>query len=234
MTNELHSSAGAYALDALDADEQAAFEKHLDECADCGAEVKGFLATTARIAEASGQAPSPALKTQVMRSIAHTVQERPVVTSLADRRKRRLLPRIALVAAGLLTALSIAGYVSERNQAGDLEAERAAVIKIMSSDDAAITKATMSNGGTAQLIASKENNKAVVVTDNLPKLKDGRVYQLWMITGDEPTSAGLIDAGSNIATMNGVDTVEQVALTVEPSGGSKSPTTKPIATLSAT
>lgn len=233
MITDLHSLAAPYVLGALDAAETAEFETHLERCEDCVAELAGFEATAARLAEASAQTPPATLKPALMRSIGQTAQERPVVVALADRRTRRILPRIALAAAALLTALSIGGYISEHNQKTDLQAERAAVIKIMGANDTEISSTALDNGGNAKMIASKETDEAVLLTDNLPSLDDGRVYQLWAITGQKPTSAGLIDSGSNIRVLKSVSGVDQVALTVEPAGGSKQPTTKPIAMMSA-
>ena len=50
---DLHTLTGAYAADALDPVERDAFERHLQECADCRQEVAELRATTARLAGAS-------------------------------------------------------------------------------------------------------------------------------------------------------------------------------------
>ena len=232
MTTDLHSYGAPYALDALDADERTRFEAHLEHCADCRAELPGFLETANRLGEAAGEAPPAELKARLMASISQTAQERPVVTSFASRsRLRQLLPRMALAAAAVLTALSIGGYITEHNQSADLEAERAAVMTVMASNDAAFTKAALRDGGTVKMVTSKSSDKAVVVTADLPELDDARVYQLWTIIGDSPTSAGIVKAGSAMALMAGVKAVDAVALTIEPEGGSKLPTSKPIATM---
>ena len=234
MTNDIHSFGAPYALDALDADERTRFEAHLEHCADCRAELPGFLATANRLGEATGQTPPAELKARLMASISQTAQERPVVTSLAGRsRLRRALPRMALAAAAVLTALSIGGYISEHNQNVNLEAERAAVLTVMSSDDAAFDTTALSDGGTVQMVTSKSADKAVILTADLPELSDAHVYQLWTVIGDSPTSAGIIKPGSDTIVMTGIKTADMVAVTVEPAGGSKQPTTKPIATLTA-
>ena len=53
MTSELHHLAGAYALDALEESERAAFEQHLASCDWCTVEVADFRATAAVLAIAS-------------------------------------------------------------------------------------------------------------------------------------------------------------------------------------
>lgn len=140
---------------------------------------------------------------------------------------------MALAAAAVLTAVSIGGYITEHNQNSELRAERAAVLTVMSSDDAAFGTTALSGGGTVQMVASKSSDSAVVLTTNLPKLSDARVYQLWTVIGDSPTSAGIIKPGSDTIMMTSIKTADMMAITVEPAGGSKQPTTKPIATLTA-
>src|SRR5262249_19625458 len=51
--------AGPYALDAIDGDEQAAYEAHLDDCATCVLEVAEFHETAALLAQGVAQ-PVPA------------------------------------------------------------------------------------------------------------------------------------------------------------------------------
>ena len=48
---EIHALSGAYAVDALDDLERAAFERHLAECAECQAEVASLREAAAMIAE---------------------------------------------------------------------------------------------------------------------------------------------------------------------------------------
>jgi anti-sigma-K factor RskA len=67
-----------------------------------------------------------------------------------------------------------------------------------------------------------------VDTRDLAPLDDDHVYQLWAIVDGTMTSAGLVedkDAGAHMA-MPAAGT--QVAITVEPAGGSQEPTTDPI------
>ena len=47
MTVDIHTLAGAYALDALNDLERAAFARHMTECEACAQEVAEYLETTA-------------------------------------------------------------------------------------------------------------------------------------------------------------------------------------------
>ena len=64
MTQDPHSLLAPYALDALDQDERAAFEAHLDRCSDCQTELGGFVATAGRLGSADESAPPAPLRAQ--------------------------------------------------------------------------------------------------------------------------------------------------------------------------
>lgn len=73
--DDLHDLAAAYALDALDPDDQHAFERHLDECSSCQAEVATHWDTIARLELADPVAPPTSLRDGVLATIASTPQE---------------------------------------------------------------------------------------------------------------------------------------------------------------
>ena len=71
-----------------------------------------------------------------------------------------------------------------------------------------------------------------MVTSGLPALGVDQTYELWFIEGGTATSAGTFnvgDSGTTLRVLDGqmVDNAS-VGLTVEPAGGSISPTTDPI------
>lgn len=62
-------------------------------------------------------------------------------------------------------------------------------------------------------------------------LPSGKTYQLWYINGSSIKSAGTVQATSNDVTQVLQGDLKQgdtVGVTVEPAGGSRQPTTKPI------
>jgi anti-sigma-K factor RskA len=230
MTADLHSLVAPYALNALDADERARFESHLGECATCRAELAGFAATTARLGESEAQAPPAALRERLMSEIATTRQEHPTVVAIKQSALRRTLPRLAVAAALLVGGAGIGGYFVERDQTNDLRAERAAITSIVAAADATTTNKAFAGGGKVRLISSASEDAAVIVASDLPDLKGGKVYQVWVVKDDSPTSEGVF-ATSGSMIMDDIDDADRVAITVEPKGGSKQPTTSPIATL---
>ena len=55
--HEMHIDVGCYVADALDNDERAAFEAHLDHCESCSREVVEFSETSAELARLVAMAP---------------------------------------------------------------------------------------------------------------------------------------------------------------------------------
>ncbi|GAB3113597.1 anti-sigma factor [Janibacter alkaliphilus] len=78
MSPDLHSLSGAYALDALDADERTAFEEHLRVCAACRDEVASFAEVTPLLAAGDEVAPPPSLRDRVLADARTTRQDPPL------------------------------------------------------------------------------------------------------------------------------------------------------------
>ena len=57
--DEMHVLTGSYALDALVPQETDAFERHLQHCGPCQAEIRGLRETAARLALAQARAAGP-------------------------------------------------------------------------------------------------------------------------------------------------------------------------------
>ncbi|KTR04732.1 anti-sigma factor [Curtobacterium luteum] len=92
-------------------------------------------------------------------------------------------------------------------------------------------------GGTATVVWSQDLGKSAVILDGVEAAPKGKTYELWYIdskaAGGAITSAGLMDQyadGVHSAVLTGkVRDGVTVGITVEPEGGSKQPTTTPIA-----
>ncbi|MDX6278661.1 MAG: hypothetical protein QOJ72_2789 [Nocardioidaceae bacterium] len=231
MTTDLHSLLAPYALNALDSWERERFEIHLEQCADCRAELAGFVGTAARLGDAAHQAPPAELRDRLMAAVATTPQERPVVTALAQRGGlRRALPRLAVAAAFLVGAVGVGGYVTERNQADNYRADSQAITSVLAAPDADTAVKTFGKAGRVRMISSASKDSAVIVASDLPSLTHSRVYQVWLVKDDSPASQGTFSR-SGTMIMKGLHGVDHVAITVEPKGGSKQPTTAPISTI---
>lgn len=229
MSLDLHHLLAPYVLDSLEPDDRSRFEVHLAQCELCRSELPGFCETAARIGEAEAQTPPPALRERLMTMASTTQQEHPVVTAFAQRsRMRRTLPRLALAAAAVVAAVSIGGYVSEHERAGDLSADQNHLTTVVSAADAAMTEGAAIGGGKVRVIASPSHDAAVVVGTSLTDLKSDQTYQVWRMHDGQPTSVGLLGRRSGLLYVDTLDGADAFAITVEPKGGSKQPTSKPI------
>lgn len=247
---DAHALAGAYALDALDSAERDEFERHLRGCRACQAEVRGFAATAASLAQAATSEPPPWLKQRVLAAAAVTRQLPPEVTVASDgeprRRRERTapaarspwVPRLALaVGGGGLVAAAVLGYVtvSAQNQLTTSQAQSQELASVLTAPDARITSGATSAGGTATVVASPSEGKMVFTTSGLQGLPSSEVYQMWFLGPGSPRSAGLVPPASNGATppvlASGLESGDKVAVTVEPAGGTRQPTTSPIVVL---
>ena len=231
MSIDLHSLMAPYALDALDADERSRFEAHLDQCVDCQVEMAGFMETAVRLGDAVSHTPPPALRDRLLAEISTTPQQHPIVSSLAERRTlRRVLPRLVMAAAFLVGAVGVGGFVVERDNAQQEHDQNVAISRVIGAEDVATKAKTFDTGGSVKMYSSAAADSAVIIAKDLPSPGAGKVYQVWMIDQAGPTSQGTFEKGGQMI-MSGVSGADRVAVTVEPAGGSKQPTSAPIATI---
>jgi anti-sigma-K factor RskA len=237
---EVHTLIGAYALDAVDDDERAQFERHLADCEPCREEVGGLRLTALRLADAAAVPPPPRLRERVLADVRVTPQARDVV-ALAPRRGPVADPggRVWLAAASVLAVVSVGtgGLAwTQYREAQDARAQAASVEQVVTDPGAKLQQQRLPGGGTATLVVA--GGRAVLAGAGLPALPDGRTYQLWIVRPGRITSAGLgpeggAGAGPWSRLVQGVQRGDTVAVSVEPSGGSQQPTTTPLVTLTA-
>ncbi len=100
--DNMHVLTGSYALDALSDQERTEFERHLQHCPSCQAEVRGLRETAARLAIARSARPPAQLEQRVLAATYRTRQLPP----LAGQRLRRDLrgTRLARLFAARLAA----------------------------------------------------------------------------------------------------------------------------------
>lgn len=222
MTSDLHHLAAAYALDALDADERAAFEAHAPTCAICSGEVADFRETAAVLAADVATPPPAELKASVMAEIARTRQLSPrrteVVALDRARRPRRALTALAGAAAAAILVVSTALVVrSGTDEFGPLlEAADASFVTLEG------------EGGSIEAVWSAELDQVLVQATSLPSPGDGRSYALWSLRDDVATPAGLFvpDGDGTVVAVLDLDDLDPTAwgVTIEPDGGSPQPT----------
>jgi anti-sigma-K factor RskA len=231
--HEIHALSGAYAVDALDAAERALFEDHLASCAACRAEVASLRGTTALLGGLEDAAPPPALRDRVLAGI-RTVRPHPPLgrqTATGRRRRpaRRWLAGLA-VAAAVLGVAGVGTVVWEQQH--ESTGQLSVADRVLQAADAKRVSLTLPGGARASVIRSVSEGRAVLVTHNMPAAPSGRVYELWLQTpAGKMVPAGTMDKpGTEPVVLRGDATnATAVGITVEPKGGSESPTSEPIA-----
>jgi anti-sigma-K factor RskA len=146
---------------------------------------------------------------------------------------RRSSPMRWLVAAAAAAVLVIGGFAVWRSSETGSAPPPTVAEQVRSAPDAKTSSnVALPGGGTATVVRSPSLGKAVVITSDLPSAPAGKVYQLWLQDkSGHFTSAGLMAAaGDQTVVLQGDAADAQAAgITVEPEGGSKQPTSSPIA-----
>lgn len=240
MSPDMHTLTGAYAAHALPLQEEREFEAHLGECDACAQEIYELQATTARLAGGVAVLPPPALQARVMAHIATVRQLPPEATDGAVATVVRLrVPwyrsPVGLAASVLmLVSLSLGGVVAAQQQRLADERRATQTWAAIVGDPTRVVRSMPVAGGTATLVAA--GGRAVFTAQDLPALPGNRSYQLWVVGKDKTVrSVGLLTphGGQAQSLVPRFGSAVGLAVSVEPSGGSKQPTTKPIVTIAA-
>ncbi|MEV7371570.1 anti-sigma factor [Streptomyces sp. NPDC090301] len=243
-TADPHTITGAYALHALDPEEHEAVRRHLAECPSCAQEVLEFSETVVRLGLAVAVTPTAALRTGVLERIATVRQEPPATRAARAPRGRRGLRRWShwALAACLAGAVGLGGVAAwQHGLAEDARQETArareandAVAEVLAAPDARVSTSRLEGGAVGTVVVSASLDRAVFAASGMAPPPAGKVYQLWYDDEGTMRSAGLMDPGATAeATLldGPVDRASGVGVTVEPAGGSPSPTSAPVAVL---
>ena len=258
MSTDLATLTGAYAVDALPDDERTAFEEHLASCEDCAQEVRELRAAAARLGAAESATPPPELKQRVLAQVSRTRQDPPPPASLAEhvaeRTRRNWGTRswgarlsVAAAAAGVALAAAFGAVAVRAQQELDATQQRIAAAAqrgaemsaVLQAPDARVISTPGPGGMRATTVVSQQQGKAMFMTTGMTPPPQDRVYQLWFIEpGGGATSAGLLEGDTGERTAPIIAAMPagtaQLGVTVEPPGGSPTPTTSPILTLPTT
>lgn len=227
MTPDVHTLTGPFVLNALPDDERRSFERHLADCQSCQAEVAELRETAAKLAGATSAEPPASLKAKVLAAARTTRQLPPLPDSPVPRSRavsRRSL--LTLAAAGVAVAGSGAVAIDQYRDAARVRRQNEQLAAVLAESDARTVHGTVTGGGQATVVRSVRRDAAVVLLRDLRKPPDGRTYQLWLMDQSQAArSIGLAEGGSSQTLVDG-GVADKVAfgLTIEPAGGSRSPT----------
>ncbi|MDQ0633275.1 anti-sigma-K factor RskA [Arthrobacter pascens] len=158
-----------------------------------------------------------------------TLDELSAARQRREERRRQAGPRrwLAGIAAAAVLALGGAGvgaYIADQNDP---------LNQVVRADDVREESVAVAAGGTATVLISPSRDAVVVRMNGVPAPPAGKVYQMWLIPkdGSAAVSQGLMDeeALSKPAVVKGIAKAATLGITVEPVGGSTSPTLPTVA-----
>lgn len=220
VSPDVHDLVGAYVLDAVEPDERAAFEQHLETCSTCRDDVAALSRAAAALGEVTLEAPPPALWDRIRVEAMNTPQLAPEVRPVTHLPRRRVLQLVAAAAAVVVVGGGVAGIVTQtHHQSAPTAAE------VFAAGDAQI-RTVQTNHGPVRLGESSQLGLVAVDTSTMRTAGSNHTYQLWLIphTG-KPASLAVLGSATSATAPIGQGTL---AITVEPAGGSSQPTTNPL------
>jgi anti-sigma-K factor RskA len=249
-THELDALLGAYALDALDADDRARVEVYLEREPTARAEVDDLRETAASLAllpDTPTDAP-PELWARIEQAIgAPTPTGRPeldgTVDELAQLRGRRVAVRAAAtigIAAAAIAIVVLAAQVASlhgqlnRSRSLSSAATAAAFNRAVQAPGAREVGLESGSGATLARVVLMADGSGYLRGDHLAPLSPHQTYQLWAFTGNANTpnvvSAGVLGPDPSAVAFHASGPVHGFAVTVESAGGVVTSHHAPIAT----
>ncbi len=146
--------------------------------------------------------------------------QRPVGTLIAAAAAVLLIVGVGF---GANTVLQAEGSMTTASQVNEIQA----------AEDYQRASAEVTGGGTATLVWSVDLQRAALMVDGIKGLPAGSTYELWYIDdAGDATPAGTFDVGDDgshtVVLAGEMNAGDRVGVTVEPAGGSESPTTTPV------
>ncbi len=224
----------AYVLGALPEEERLEFERYLETHPDLQAEVEELGAVAGLLAlSPREQEPPPELRRRIMGTVeAEAVHPRDGRRSWPARLREVVGVRdLALAAAAMLVIGLSFWSMLLQGEVRDLQGRVQSLQSQPEGPQMIVLGGTGTEQGARAQLVTLEGDQAVLVAENMPPVPEGKTYQIWVIRGDTPQPSGLFEPkGDSIAAVveKPVEGADAVAVTVEPEGGSKAPTTEPM------
>ncbi len=234
---ELLDDVATYALGALPASEAARVRAHIDTCEDCRAEYAALrqsvtaLATSAEACsdlEHGAVVASPLLKARIMREVR---------AEKATPARARVSWSALAVAASMTLAIGMSVYAFSLNER--LASVQSHVAHVTSeTDDLRMLADIKSPHAKRYAVTGGEvvvaQPRVYITMVDLPKPPPGKIYQAWTLGKGEKTMHPSVTFSPDsrgvalVAIPNASHNLTTVAVSIEPAGGSKAPTSTPL------
>jgi anti-sigma-K factor RskA len=246
----------AYALGAVQPEEGAHVEEHLDECLACWDHLSQSQQAAALLALAVPlEEPREDLRRRI---IAQAQREAEPAADPSQTSRGLRLPRLVAVGAMAVAVAAVGALswsvVETRNlrsdyndiqeqattaeEHADIASRLVSIIWRPDTESAEMAASGAAAGATAHYAWTRDGKLGAVFCRDLPDAPTGKVYQLWITCGPEPVNGGTFTAWQgqcqHIASLNCTSPLSDVAVSVEPEGGSASPSSEIVLTASFT
>lgn len=215
---------GAYALDAVDADERRAVEEYLAVEPRARQEVAEHREVATMLAWTSMSAPEG-----LWDRIAAELDEAPPpprgelasVLSLGEHREARRRPPAGVWLAGMAAAAVVGLIVGSAVSGKDdgVPSLAAAVEQARADRDSLITRLVRADGTVGAEAVIDQDGHGFLIGDDLPELPDDLTYQLWGVIGEQVISLGVLGPSPETELFSASEPVSQLVVTIEPAGG---------------
>ncbi len=252
MDKDIEELLPFYALDALTDEERELVEKYLAEHPEARRQIEEMSDTVSALPLSVSPVEPPrrakkALMARVVKDAEARVRSsKQSQSSLREMRGRDILRTFTLGIATLAIVWVIILNVQVARLSSEMSTLNDALVAQSNSLNQVIAKLpqatpsdviTVSLKGTnvqpqvqGQLIADPNSQSAVLVIAGLPPLQAGKTYQVWLINGGAPVSAGLLSVDQNgqavfiVTSKEAIGSFKSLGISVEPDGGSPQPT----------
>lgn len=251
-TRDLHDTAAAYALGAVDPAEQPALDALMARDENFRLEVEAYREVAGLMAYAAPAVRAPgSLRDRIL---ADATRVRPLASAGSRATPRptaswtRAIPWLAAAACLTIAVLSQGRVSGARDAVVALQKEltetreelalKERTLTAFEGPEVHVVSLSESAGKpNARVFWNHTRNVFIVSAFNVPQAPKGKVYQLWAIAkGKNPVSMGTFDTDANgratvivpVGTdVAAIDFVDLCAMTLEPAGGSPQPTETP-------
>ncbi|MGF1470450.1 MAG: anti-sigma factor domain-containing protein [Rubrobacteraceae bacterium] len=226
----------AFAVGALTEDERREVEDYLNLHPELRQEVE-HLSSLAHVLALSPteHKPSPELRENILEIVESEASEAhggtPRESSWTNLREYVSLQRIALGAAAVLVVVLFAWNILLQGEIQGLQGEVQALQSELQQRETFAMQGSAEAGNARAEVVEVEGLQSVIVAQDLPRIPEDKVLQIWVIEDGTPQSAGTFSSGDETIAApirDSLNNAEAVAITIEPSGGSDQPTTEPL------
>jgi anti-sigma-K factor RskA len=242
----------ALALDAVESDERTAIEEHVAQCPRCQSELDALREVASAIGNSVETLPQD-LWTSISSRIYEDQSEPREAPLLlvgardgstgakgdsrpsSSARTRIVVSTFSALAAAVIIVLAISlasanGHVSRLNSALASETTDEVHAALVAPDHRLVDLNSSSDQQVAQFVLLPDG-RGFLVKSSLPTLSSDKTYQLWAIINGKPISVGLMGHRPELVTftVSGNPAVTALDVTVEPSGGTSTPTSPVVA-----